>query len=419
MVEGIAAFRTSLPPGSSFTYASASPELFSRSGHFTGVALTTNGKTVTAATLAVSPGEGRTLRHLAATKVTGKTPGAQVNMEQFDIDGLTMPLLAANVTDIDPAAITFDHAAAHGIRSMPDGGGSLDTADLTVDGYGPGKMTTIDVADVAANLNDMPVDHFSLGSARLRGLPLADAIAHLQSGDGAWPRSLNYALDLANLSVTAGGRPFVTLGSFSTASDPKGSDQFESRLDMKELVVINTPNLTPGLSELGYDRFQGGMQMHATVDRKAQQMRMDRLDIDAPAMGRLHLALGLDNVPSETMSPASGQVNSMAFMAMLQAKLQSAELTYEDHSLANKAFASAATQQKMTPAELKQTDIAMLKATGTQFHLSPAVLDPIIAFINDPHRLVVAVKPPQPIVLMNLSGVATDLQHGLGLSVTN
>ncbi len=183
--------------------------------------------------------------------------------------------------------------------------------------------------------------------------------------------------------------------------------------------MIATPGLTPGLSELGYDRFQGGMQMHAMVDRAAQQMRMDQLDVDAPAMGRLHLALGLDNVPYETITPASGQVDGMAFIAMLQARLQSAELTYEDHSLAGKALAAAAAKQNTTPAALKQTDIAMLNATGAQLHLGPAVLGPIAAFINDPHRLVVAVRPPQPIVLMNLSGVATDPQRGLGLTVTN
>lgn len=419
MGAGIAAFRTGLPPGSSFAYASASPELFSRSGHFTDVTLKTNGKTVTAATLDVSPGDGRTLRHLDATNVTGKAPGMQLNMDRFDVDALTMPMLAANVVDIDPASVTFDHAAAHGLHSTPDGGGSLDATDMVVDGYGTGKVTTIDLAGIAANLKGAAVDHVSLDHARLRGLPLADVIAHAQSGDGAWPRSLDYALDMTKLSVTAGGKPFVSLASLTTGLDPKGTDQFETRFDMKDLVVIATPGLTPGLSELGYDRFQGGMQMHAMVDRAAQQMRMDRLDIDAPAMGRLHLALGLDNVPYQTMAPASGQVNGTAFLAMLQARLQSAEVTYEDRSLANKAFAATAAKQNTTPAALKQADITMLNATGAQLHLSPAVLNPITAFINDPNRLVIAVKPPQPIELMKLSGVATDPQRGLGLTVTN
>ena len=419
MQAGIAAFRTSLPPGSSFTYASASPELFSRSGHFTDAVLTANGKTVTAATLDVSPGDGRTLRHLDATKLTGKAPGMQVSMDRFDVDALTMPVLAANAADIDPAAVTFDHAAAHGVHSTPDNGGSLDAADITIDGYGAGKATTIDFAGIAADLKGSAVDHVSLDHVRLRGLLLADVITHAQTGDGAWPRSLDYALDMAKLAVTAEGKPFVALASLTTASEPKGTDQFETRFDMKDLDVVNTPGLTPGLSELGYDRFHGGMQMHAMVDRAAQQMRMDRLDVDAPAMGRLHLALGLDNVPYRTMAPASGQANSMAFMAMLQARLQSVELTYEDHSLAGKAFTAAATKQNTTLASLKQTDIAMVNATGAQLHLSPAVLDPVVAFINDPHRLVVAVKPPQPIVLMNLSSVAADPQHGLGLTVTN
>ncbi len=419
MDAAIADFRSSLPSGSSFNYASAAPQLFSRSGHFTDVALTTGGSTLTAATLDVSPGEGRTLRHLTATKLTGKAPGMQMSMDQFDADALTMPVLATNLADIDPAAVTFDHAVAHGFHSAPDADGSLDAADITVDGYGAGKPTTIDLSRVAANLKGTAIDRVSLDHARLRGVLLADVISRVRSGTGAWPRSLEYALDMTALSATAGGKPFVSLASFTVGSDRKGTDQFEGQADMKDLVVIATPGLTPGLSELGYDRFQGGMQMHATTDRAAHQMQMDRLDIDAPAMGRLHLALGLDNIPYETIAPASGEVNSMAFLAMLQAKLQSAELTYEDHSLAGKVLAAQAAQQNTTPAALKQSNIAALNATGAQLHLTPAVLDPVAAFINDPHRLVVTIKPPQPVVLMNLSTVATDPQRGLGLTVTN
>ncbi len=204
MDAAIADFRASLPPGSSFSYASAAPGLFSRSGHFTDVVLTANGQTVTAATLDVSPGEGRTLRHLDATKVAGKAPGMQMSMDRFDVDALAMPVLATNVADVDPAAVTFDHAAAHGFHSAPDGGGSMDAADIAVDSYGAGKPTTIDLAGITATLSAAAVDHVSLDHARLRGLLLADVIGRAQSGAGAWPRSLDYALDMTKLSVTAG-----------------------------------------------------------------------------------------------------------------------------------------------------------------------------------------------------------------------
>lgn len=418
MDVAIANFRASLPPGSGFSYASASPQVFSRSGHFTDVTLTSNGQVFTAATLDVQPGEGRTLRHLDATKVTGKAPGMQVSMDRFGVDALTMPGTATSLADVDPAAVTFDHAAAHGFHAVMDKG-SIDAADATVDGYGAGKPATVDLAGFAANLDGDTLDHVGLDHARLRGVPLADVAARARSGAGAWPRNTDYALDLAKLSVTAGGKPFISLASLTTGSDPKGADRFETRFDAKDLVVIAIPELTPGLTELNYDRFGGDMQMHATVDRAAQQMRMDRLDIDAPAMGRFHLALGLDNVPYAALAPASGGSSVAALPAMLQAHLQSAELTYEDRSLANKAFAAAAAKQNTTPAALKQAAIAALNAIGAQLHLGPAVLDPVAAFINDPHRLVVTVKPPQPVVLMNLSRVAADPQRGLGLTVTN
>ena len=420
MDAAIADFRASLPPGSSFSYASATPEPFSRSGHFTDAALTTDGKTVTAATLDVSPGEGRTLRHVSATAVTGKAAGTQVSMDRFDIDALTMPAVPTNMADIDPAAITFDHLAAHGLHSVPEGGdGSIDVADMVVDGYGAGRPITVDAAGVVFKLKDTVVDGANLDHVRLRGLLLADLVARARSGAGAWPRTVDYTLDMGKLSVTAAGKPFLTLASLTTGSEPKGTEGVESRFDMKDLVVMATPGLTPALSDLGYDRFQGDLQMHATADRAAQQMRMDRLDVDAPAMGRLHLTLGLDNVPYQTIAPASGEINSMALLATLQARLQSAELTYEDHSLAGKVLAAAAAKQNTTPAALKQTAVATLNATGAQLHLSPAVLDPIAAFINDPHRLVVTVRPPQPVVLMNLSGVAVDPQRRLGLTATN
>lgn len=419
MDAAVAEFRASLPPGWSLGYASASPQLFSRSGHFTGVTLTMDGQTVTAATLDVSPGEGRTLRHLAATQVAAKDPDPRVGMDRFEADALTLPATATSLADIDLAAVSFDHAAAHGVHVVPDEGGSMDAADVTVDGYGAGRPTTIDLAGFAANLNATAVDHVGLDHARLRGLMLADLIAQARSGAPAWPHGLDYDLDLSKLSVTAGGKPFVTFASLSTASTPKGPDQIETRFDLTDLVVIATPGLTPGLSQLGYDRFQGGMQMHAVADRAAGQMRMDRLDLDAPAMGRLHLALGLDNIPYSTIAPASGQVNGMAFLGMLQARLQSAELTYEDRSLVGKAFAAAAAEQNTTPAALKQAAIAMVNATGAQLHLGSAVLDPVVAFINDPHRLAVTVRPPQPVALIPLARLAADPQRVLGLTVSN
>lgn len=420
MDAALAAFRESLPPGSTFTYADAAPDVFQRSAHLTTVALTTNGTAYTADTVDLAPGDGRTLRHFAMTKVTAKAPGSTATADSIGADGLTLPLLASSATQIDPAAVTFDHAALHGLHASPQGGGSIDATDISADGYGTGRPTTVDLAGLLMQPTGVAVDRVSLDHFRLRGILLADIVARAESGAGAWPRNnKDYGAELTSLAVNAKGKPLMTLGSFTAGSDPAGNDRLNTRMDMKDLVVMADPVLTPGLTQLGYDRFQGSMQMRATVDEAGQQLRMQAFDVDAPAMAHLHLALGLDNVPFGAMNQSASMGSAAALVALVQARLQSLDIVYDDHSFAAKATALAASQAGVSVDQFKQMQQAQLDAVAAQGKLPPAVVDPVRAFLKDPHRLSISVKPPQPIALGSLMAVAADPQRMLGLTVTN
>ena len=206
------------------------------------------------------------------------------------------------------------------------------------------------------------------------------------------------------------GKPLLTLASLDLGSDPAGAS-FDDHMALHGLVLQADGPLTPALAQLGYQQVQAEAQMHAMEDHGARQLRMDKLDIDAAGMGRLHLAMGLDDMPEATAG--------IGLAELLKVRLQGLTVAYDDQGLAAKYLAMLAAQQGTTPDALKQQGKAVLAGAAAQARLPPAITDPLRAFLDDPRRLVVTLAPPQPVALADLAGGAGADPRRLGLAVSN
>ncbi len=419
MEAGLAAFRASLPPGSTFSYASAEPSLLSRSAHLTGVALSAHGVAYTAATADVAPGPGSSFRHLALTRLTSHSAGGEAAADSLAVDNLGLPVLAADVAEVDPAAVTFDHGEVHGLTTLAGDKTKLAAKQVTIDHYGAGQASAADMNGLDLQTAATPAVHAQVDHLYARRAPLAELVAHYRTSGSAAPLpNLSYDAGLAQLALSVGGKPLVTLASLDLGSDPAANDVLNSHTMMHGLVVQADDQATPMLGRLGYPQLQADLQMQAAVDRNARQVRIDKFDIDAAGMGRLHLAMGLDNMPEAAMG--AGASLEKAILVFQQARLQGLSVSYEDHGLVPKYLAMLAAQQGVTPEALKQLGQRQLAAAAAQANLPPAVTDPVHAFMEDPKRLAITVAPPQPLPLADLAGRAgADPQRALGLVVTN
>ena len=411
MEARLAAFRASLPAGSTFSYASAAPRLLGRSAHLTGVALSARSAAYTAETADVTPGPGNSLRHLALTKLTSKAAGGEAAADSLAVDNLGLPVLAASVAEIDPAAVTFDHGELHGLSVSAYDGTKLAAKDVAIEHYGAGQQSAAELAGLDLQTAATTAIHAQVEQFHARRAPLADMVARAEAtGSTAGFPNPHYDAGLSALSMSVQGKKLLTLASLDLGSDPAGAS-FDDHLALHGLVLQADGPLIPALAQLGYQQVQADAQMHAMEDHDARQLRMDKLDIDAAGMGRLHLAMELDDMPERTAGIDIG--------ALLQTRLQGLTVAYDDQGLAAKYLAMLATRQGTTPEALKQQGKAALAAAAAQAGLPPAVIDPLRAFLDDPRRLVVTLTPPQPVALADLAGGAGNDPQRLGLMVTN
>lgn len=412
MEAGIAAFRASLPPGSTFSYATAAPSLLGRSANLTGVALSVHGAAYTAAAADVAPGPGNSLRRLTLSNLTSKAAGGEAAADSLAVDNLGLPVLAANAADIDPAAVTFDHGELHGLTVSALDGTKFAAKDVTVDHYGAGQqgdaaLTGLDLQTATATAMHVQIDDF-----HARRVPLAEMVARAEAtGSTAGFPNPHYDAGLSALRLSVQGKPLLTLASLDVGSDPAASASFDDHLALHGLVLQADPQLTPALMQLGYQQVQADAQMHAVESHDTRQLRMDKFDIEAAGMGRLHLAMGLDDMPEKTAG--------IGLPELLQTRLQGLTVGYDDQGLAAKYLAMLAAQQGTTPDALKQQGKVVLAAAAAQAKLPPAITDPLRAFLDNPRRLVVTLAPPQPIALAELAGGASADPQRLGLAVSN
>ena len=414
---GLAAFQASLPPGSTVAYASARPDVFNRSAHLTQVKVVSGIASYTAAVVDVVPEGNTTLRRLTLRDATEHAPGTTMSAALVEADGVALPAVPGGL--VAAKATVIDHLDARGIRFVSDSGkDTMAIGQLTVDGYGAGRPANLDVRSVSLESSNVSFDRFTADSLQVRGVDITQMVA--PANPVAAFGSGKYGVQWKGLAIVARGKPLITLASLDARVQPEGANKGSASLDIRDLSVLADDQLTPGLRTLGYDRVQATLRADAAFDRSARQIKLDRLDLEAAAMGHLRLAIALDNLPPDLLTPHAASTLRLAMAELIGLQLRSAMASYEDEGLAAKLRAAVASRRGMSEAQVTAGAIGQVRALAAQYGLEDAAIGPVLQFLADPHKLTIGLRPSQPVPVIGIPSLLRNApEQSLGLQVAN
>ena len=413
---GLAAFQASLPTGSTMSYASARPDLLSRGAHLTNVKIIAGAATYSAATVDVAPAGDDRLRRLTLHDATEQAPGTTVSAGLVEASGVSQP---GGPGAIAAKAVAIDHLAVHDVRFANASNDRLTIGDTTLDDYGGGRRSSLSLRNVDVQATGVSFDRFTADRLQVSGIDLAGL---LPPSESLGPRAFHrVSAQWSGLAIVAHGKKLVTLSALDLRSQPQGSDKVSTHLNLSDLIVLADDQVTPGLQQLGYDKVRASLQADLGLDRDARTLRLDDLDLKLADMGRLRLALALDNLPPDLLNPHPGTSTlQLGLSELVGLQLRSLAFGYEDQGLLAKLKAEAAARQHVTPAQITAAAQDRVRALATQYGVPDAAIGPVLMFLADPHGLRIAMQPPQPVPVLGIpSLLARAPDQSLGLRVTN
>lgn len=169
--------------------------------------------------------------------------------------------------------------------------------------------------------------------------------------------------------------------------------------------------------DYGYDRLQGEMEMRYKYDDRAGVLDV-HFYAAATGAGTVTYDIKLGSLDPDTLALAQTSLenNPMAAMALMQATLVGATLTYEDQSLAGRVMKVMAKRRAITEDDWRAETLKTLTASrdGAADASTRQVNDALITFVDKPRTITVTVSPKQPVSLMALvlSGMVFNAQNG-------
>ncbi len=410
---GLARARASLPPGATLTYASADPQIFSRSAVLKDVKLVINGVTYTAAEADVAPDTDTRLRHLTLRDVTEVDPGSKETAASIVLDGVTAP---GGPAAMDPKTVMFDHLQMHDFHyAQSPGAERMRIGDLTLDNYGLGRPSTLDMRTVHVTGDNNGIDDATADRITVANFDLAQLVPPAGTPT---PASLQNASGrIEGMTINVDGKPLITAAAIDTGSKLDSPDQLTSHMTVRDFVVLANAKQTPKLLQMGYDRAQVNVQFDSVLNRAAKQFRITRFDVAGVGMGHSHMEAAFDNLPPGLLDPQGTPDAAQAALAgLVGVQLRSLTVSYDDESLFDKLRTMMAAEQHVPPATLNAGAENLLAGLG----LPDAVTAPARAFLANPHRLAVTLAPPQPVAVAAIPFMPRDgVVQSLGLQVTN
>lgn len=209
---------------------------------------------------------------------------------------------------------------------------------------------------------------------------------------------------LADYAQTAKVPLSMTLGLHGMDIDPKSLPDQDAR---------------DGLARLGYDKLSLNFDLSYAHSPEAKRLSIKQASVGGENVGRLSFSVDLAEVD------AAGMEDPAVALAVAQkAMLESAELRYDDASLAGRLLKVAAEEAQMDESQFKAMLLAQLAEAGAQAPASPLTkqaLDSATAFVTDPKSLSLRLKPTPPLPVGVFVLAAQDpysLAQALGASVS-
>ncbi|MCE2565645.1 hypothetical protein [Komagataeibacter sp. FNDCF1] len=399
---GIADFRASLGPDATFSYATARPRTLARGAHFTAVTYRNPAMTLIAADVRLggltgNNVQGEKIGSIVLRDVKVMTQDSTISLDQVALGNLVMPNTARVTAEtarplgfdslvLDTGTFTNLHLA------IPASQTDVTIGRMVIGQYGVGRSSHLDVEKLATQINLTPSRRIAVEHIRLDGPDFASEVASLiQSGHLIHERHPQ-TMDLKKVEI-ASTHPMlqidhVTTSRFSTETEDKMDT------DLTSLTLWSTGTDNPSiLNAFGYDHFTGNIHINSTSDRSAGRVHLEPMTVEAPEMGNLSVVAELDQIPFDDMA-----------IIPETARIVSAALTWEDHSLAEHIVAGLAKSRNTEVDAYRQ---ALLASLATSDDASMRAMGRFVQSPQD-HPLQIALRPMKPVNLMML-GVALSM----------
>lgn len=330
------------------------------------------------------------------------------------------------------AAMAVEKAELAGVQAHGPGGakGGITLGRLAAEKIAPGHVGTLALESLAIEASDG--SRLKLGSleisggayrpysakARASAAMLSLPVSEWMPGHVFFDR---FALDNLVVSPTDGGE--VGLKSIRATMAGSLAEATAFDLTLQELAVDLT-KLPPSHygfdpTEFGLDRFVLNIDVQSRYDPAAHTVEIPRYTFAMPELATLNLALSLDNFSIDPQ--ADDPV--LAMQRLLAASLRRFELRYDDQSLVTRLLTLSAKRNGSDLDTFRAGLVAQLEQVkeAQQNPAAVQVLDPVIAFLKDPHSLTVVLEPPKPVPLTTLARISTmdpnEVPKLIGLSV--
>ncbi len=281
--------------------------------------------------------------------------------------------------------------------------------------FGAGSAEHI-VLELGPPAGTLTIDRIALGGVHLR-----QPLTRLLTATTLTPAMLNGLaigrFEMAGMAVKPPSRPLVALGTFTLSRIAVSHGLPISAAlawDGLRLTRAGMPDQRARLAfdQLGLDAMTISFDVAYDWELQADRLSLQDLRLKIAELGSLDLSASLVGV-----APGAA--------ALDRARLAHAVLRYNDASLVERAFKAAAETMHADPHAFRQQMIAMVQSRADEFKDSPAITEAVkqlVAFLEAPHSLTIALSPQSPVALATLRNATTtpppDLASLLGLHVT-
>ena len=345
---------------------------------------------------------------------------------EFQADAaLALSVKAASVED---AGIS----AAVGANGMA-GQGPADHGEVgavTVSGYDAGRLDRLEIRDVAFETTETTKSTrpATLTVARLAvgTLDAQKALSLVQGGSRDQQAEFNSmrlsSADLAQAQLVVKQGPLLSIGNIHLLYTYGADGNATTAAAVKDLLVSvhETPlsgDMPAIIHAFGSDKVVLDVALDGTWNKQAGTMQFSRYDYNFHDLGTLHMAASVSGVPSTSQVQAAG-TQAAKLSAIMQARIDQAQITWSDRGLVNRLLAVAAEKSGTTP-DMVRGQLAMpLVTLGLMLPDQPDVADQVTAFLNDPKVLAVTIAPPAPVTLAQVAAASMPARaHLLGLHI--
>ncbi|MBS1019614.1 hypothetical protein JK205_11865 [Gluconobacter cerinus] len=251
--RGISRFRASLPVGATLSYSAARPAILARGALLTDVILQNGNMTFRAHTLRLghpipTPDGGLTLSHMDMVDPSLQTPTAVIRAHSVTLNHLVTPPAPAGKSGLESLDLGhlnlergyIDHLSVQNLSQVLQPNSmhfnSLTSDSIQIDGYGPGRTTTIAIQNglaIASRTTLQPDGtpramsvQMSLKNFQLRQPELATRIAYEQAGNEAAAYALPplESMKLSGTQIISADRTFSMDTLIGTGTRKSGKD---------------------------------------------------------------------------------------------------------------------------------------------------------------------------------------------------